>query len=204
MALLPADDPESEQLATPDEAMSAWRALSQEDKVRLGAFAEMEARFRQRYAPGLTGKDLLNEAAVRVLEGKRNWPLRKIAFIGFMFGTVKSIAGDLKRTNEGKLRAAALTEADLRTGDDANEGINPIENLSAGLDTPETFALAEDQLAAIQSEFEDDETAWYVLECAMEGYRPREIRERLNLSDHEFDAARKRIARRIAKFFLSH
>jgi len=93
--------------------------------------------------------------------------------------------------------------SDPPIGADSDDPINPIENISAGLDTPESFAIAQDRLKAIQDEFKDDEIAWLVLECLfVDGFSPDEARKHLGLTGLEFQAARKRISRRIPKFFL--
>lgn len=199
----PPEAPDPELVATPSEIRSAWLALTRDEKVRLDVFAAMHARWRQRYDPGLTGDDLLHEAFRRTLDGDRKWKRQQITFLEHMFGTIMSLAGDLKRTNEGRVRSAARTAAELVVGAESDDGINPVENLAGNLDTPEDLAIAHDRLRAIQAEFEGDETAWLVLECLfVEGLSPRETREKLGVSEAEFNAARKRIYNRVPKFFL--
>lgn len=199
----PPEGPEPELVATPEEAISAWHALSTDDKVKLEIFAAAHARWRQAYEPGIEGLELINEAARRIFDGTRKWKRRQISFLECMFGTIKSIAGDLKRTNEGQVRAVSRTEAELLVGVDSDDPINPIENISGDLDTPEELAIAQDRLRAIQCEFENDETAWLVLQCLfVDNLSPGETRAHLGLSEQDFNAARRRIYNRIPKFFL--
>jgi hypothetical protein len=107
-----------------------------------------------------------------------------------MLGTLKSIGSDLARTNEGRVRAASVTEEDLPEGADQS--------------TPEALAITRQQIEALQGEFVDADQAFYILECVADGFTPREIRKKLDLSAKEYDAARKLITRRLAKFFLSN
>lgn len=200
----PPDGPEAEHIATRDETISAWKALSTEDKIRLETYATQQARIRKKCAPGITGRDLLQDAWLATLEGRRKWHLRKVSFLTFMFGAVRSIASDLSRTNAGKLAAATVSEQELRLDEESSESSNPLEELSVTYDTPEAIAIATEQFAAFQNAFEDDEAAWYVLECVSEDLSGAEIQQRLGMSTKDFDAARHRITRRLRKFFLSN
>ena len=203
MAQHPPEGPEGEQLATRDETISAWKALSPEDKVKLDVYANQQARMRQRYAPGISGKDLVREAAKRVFEGSRKWRMQRVRFLPFMFGVIRSIGSDLARTNSGKLAAASSSD-DLLRGDEESRHPPRLDGHSVNLDTPEAIAIAKEQFAGFQSEFENDESAWYVLECMAEDLSGPEIQQRLGMSDKEFDAARKKIARRVHKYFFSN
>jgi hypothetical protein len=203
MAQHPPEGPEGEQVATRDETISAWKALSAEDKVKLDVYATQQARMRQKYAPGISGKELLREAWLRVVEGRRKWRMRKVQFLPFMFGVIRSIGSDLARTNSGKLAAASLPE-DAPGSEEEPDRQPRLDRHAASLDTPEAIAIAKEQFAGFHSEFEDDESAWFVLECIAEGLSGPEIQQRLGISDKEFEAARKKIARRVHKYFFSN
>ena len=205
MSQHPPDGPAAEQIATKDETISAWKAMTREDKIKLDIFAAQQARMRQKYAPGISGSELINEATLRVYEGDREWRLRKVSFLQFMFGIIRSIGGDLKRTNEGKLVAASRSEGHIDQSDGMPQSQLSLDHRHMGLDTPEQIAIAKEQLAAFQRDFEDDEDAWYVWECMMiEGLSGLETQRRLRITPKDFGAARKRIARRIHKFFLTN
>jgi len=203
MAQHPPDGPEGEQAATRDETISAWKALSAEDKVKLEVYATLQAKIRRKYAPGISGKDLLHEAWLRVFEGKRKWRMRQVGFLPFMFGVIGGIGSDLTRTNSGKLSAASLSESALRNEDDPEQE-SPLDRYASNSDTPEAIAIAKEQFAGFHSDFEDDESTWYVLECMAENLSGLEIQQRLKMSDKDFDAARKKIARRVHKYFFSN
>ena len=203
MAQHPPDGPEGEQIATRDETISAWKSLSAEDKIKLEVYATQQAKMRRKYAPGISVQDLLQEAWLRVFEGKRKWRMRHVEFLPFMFGVTRGIGSDLTQTKSGKLSAASLSEGALRNEDDP-EHESPLDRYASNSDTPEAIAIAKEQFAAFHSDFEDDEKAWYVLECVAEGLSGPEIQRKLGMSDKEFEAARRRIARRVPKYFLSN
>lgn len=201
----PPGNPESEQLATRDEKVSGWRALTKTQKVKLAVFADQQARMRQRYSPGLTGEDLISAALERAFMGKRQWRLHKISFLEFMFGIVRSIAGDLKRTAEGKLIAASSSDQELGpAGDEGGE--RKADEIAIDLDTPENILIAKQQLAAFMTEFEgkDDEEAWCILECMSEGMTGPEIKEKLGITQTQYESACKKIARRAHKYFVAN
>lgn len=186
-------DPEPQVLATRDEKISAWKALSGRDKKALAAFAARLAKLYQYADQGMTWEDLMQEAHATALKESRTWEIKNISFKVFMFRTLRSLAGDLDRTNAGRVRAAAVNDEEV------------LEMVSNNLD-PEAILLRREReeavqahLAALQLEFEEDEATFYVLESLREGLKPREIRERLKMSDKEFDAARQKISRRSRK-----
>ncbi len=187
------EDPDFEPAATPEEVHSAWMALSAPDRKKLAAYAATLARLYQFADPGMTWEDLMQAADVLVLYGQRTWKMREISFLEFMFGILRSVAGDLKRTKAGKVRAASSHEEpenlDLADTDD------PVAILIAREQEEHTRAI----ILALQVEFEHDEHPFYVLECLLEGLRPREVRARLNMTAKDFDAARKKIDRRCRK-----
>ena len=201
----PPGNPESEQLATQDEKVSGWRALTKTEKLKLAVFADQQARMRQKYAPGLTGKELVNEALKRAFVGKRQWRLHKITFLQFMFGIVSSIAVDLKRTAEGKLVAASTSDQQLGPEDEAT-GERQGGEIAIDLDTPENILIAKQQLAGFMSEFEgkNDEEAWCILEYISEGMTGPEIKEKLGLTQTQYESACKKIARGAHKYFVAN
>lgn len=187
------EDPDFEQAATSDEVHSAWKALSAPDRKKLAAYAATLARLHQFADPGMTWEDLMQAAHVRALYGPRTWKMREVSFLQFMFGILRSIAGDLKRTNAGKVRAASSHEEadnlDLVDTDD------PVAILIGSEQEDHARAI----ISALQVEFKDEEHPFYVLECLLEGLPPREVRARLNMTAKDFDAARKKIERRCRK-----
>lgn len=191
-------DPEPQVSATRDEKMSAWKALTERDKKALIAFAAQLAQMYQYADQGMTWEDLMQEAHARALKESRKWEMKTISFNVFMFGILRSIAGDLERTKAGRVRSRCVNDEEVLEAvpDDLNPEVILLRR--------EREAAMQAHLTALQVEFQDDESTFYVLECLMEGLKPREIRERLEMSDKEFDAARQKITRRSLKLRRSN
>lgn len=191
-------DPDFEQLATPAEILSGWKALTVADRKKLAAYAETLARMYQFADPGMTREDLLQTAYTLVLGDKRAWKLRQITFLAYMFGVLRSVASDLKRTNAGRVRAHSDPEGLDEERQEFEERVDrddPEATLIARQEQERTRALIE----SLQYEFKDDQDAFLVLECLLEGKKPREVRETLNMEQKDYDAVRNRIARRTIK-----
>jgi DNA-directed RNA polymerase specialized sigma24 family protein len=191
-------DPEPQAGATRDEKISAWKALTVADKKALAAFAERLAQAYQFADQGMTWEDLIQETASKAFRDNRNWELGRISFKQFLFGVLRSLAGDLTRTNAGRVRAESVHDEDgiAEVLDDRDPESILIER--------EREVDMQAHLAALQVEFEADDVPYYVLECVREGLKPQEIRERLKVSEKDFDAARKKIARRSLKLRRSN
>jgi DNA-directed RNA polymerase specialized sigma24 family protein len=179
-------------------------ALSQDDEKRLVAYAVLQLRLWRLYGENQTEEDLLQEAFLRVLAGKRNWFLAKEPFIKFMFGTIRSLVRDLRRTRRGPPAGKTISLedfSDVAEGQLEQEAGGRLENL----DTPEELLHAMQQFQALMKEFEDDSDGWCVLEyMRIDGLSAEEARAKLGLTPKEFDAIRKRIERRFTKIFFSH
>jgi DNA-directed RNA polymerase specialized sigma24 family protein len=187
------EEPDPEFLATRAERLSAWKALSEPDRKWLIAYAGRLARRYQFADPGMTWEDLMQATYAKVFDDSRTWNVKAVSFRKFMAGVLRSIAGDLARTNAGRVRAGSgIMEEGAWEPIEHNDPLTLLEGM-------ETDAWAQAHIAALQVEFQDDEGPFYVLECLREGLKPREIKERLNMGDKQFDAARNKIARRSLK-----
>jgi PHD/YefM family antitoxin component YafN of YafNO toxin-antitoxin module len=191
-------DLEPQVVATREEMLSAWKSLTVADKKALAIWAERLARAYQFADPGMTGEDLMQDAAVLIVKGTRTWEMKKVSFREFVFGVLRSLAGDLKRTNAGRVRAASLN------ADELLENVRDDRDPLAILEEQRHEKAVQAHLSALQVEFEDDETVFFVLESMREGRQPQEIRQQLNLDEKQFDAARKKIVRRSQKLWRAH
>ena len=76
-------DQPGEQYYSADEAIAAFRALSDTDLNKLGRIANFIAS-SDGYAPP---QELINESFIRIADGRRQWP-RSLAFLGLVGGVV--------------------------------------------------------------------------------------------------------------------
>lgn len=159
-------------------ARIALGSLPQADLVRLSRIA----RLRALGLAGTDAEDLLNEAIVRVLDGRRRWPL-DVPMVAFLAQVMRSIA-DEEREREGR---SAAGEWDDMAGlaDDQPEPPRAID-AKERLDTVfARFAGDGDVLALIDGHAEDETTA--------------ETRARTGMDAKRYDAARKRLKRTLEK-----
>lgn len=172
---------ESDETATPAEVAEALHAMSRADRVRLEQFA----RLRAAGLPGWDWEDLLHEAIDRVLSGTRKWP-RSISMIAFMYGTIRSISGDVWR--EGRIKA----DTSLATSD-------PDTDLPDHNPGPEREVIARSMLKSVFRAFEDDHDALAVLQGLAGGGSPEEIQNTHSMNARRYASAQKRIRRRVSK-----
>ncbi|MBL8517570.1 MAG: hypothetical protein SF172_04420 [Burkholderiales bacterium] len=145
------------------------------------------ARFQVFCYPQLSGEDLLSEAWVRILSGKRNWP-RGVAFMAFVYGVLRSIADDWRDEEDARLESPT---ADLPA--DFSGDTPDIANLAvAGNTDPERALQVARFLNTVQDEFVQTDDDLSFLLGTMEGRTALETQTQYQLTPQAFDAARKR------------
>jgi RNA polymerase sigma factor (sigma-70 family) len=200
----PPDQSQGDLIASPEEAISAWKAMSDDEKIAIRVFAVQQHR-QYRFRDNVnTAEDLVSEAMLGILEGRRHWPRAKVGFASYLMAVINSIAKDWIRTTKGQWDAKLLHDSDLRASDERDEKGSLLDNAVENIDGPEELLIAQQTALTIQKEFENDEQAWLVLECAGEGKSGPQIQEYLGLSAKEFDAIRKRITAHHRKILMSN
>ena len=119
-----------EQAATPDEIREAVDSLSKADWYRLRKFAEYYIFLLSDKAGDRGGSDLLNEAFKRLLEGSRKWDKTKVDFMGFLFGTMESIADSWQRKKVTPTEVPVLASS-LVTDNEEGEPSDPAEQFQS-------------------------------------------------------------------------
>jgi DNA-directed RNA polymerase specialized sigma24 family protein len=122
-------------------------------------------------------EDLVHEAYVRVLDGKREWP-RNVTVVPFLCGVMRSIAWDWRSESY-----------------DENTDVEAIgyedHSAAARIDTKKIVEI-----------FNDDPIAQKIIIAMMEGARGEELREVSGLSQTEYESKRTKIRRRLEKLAL--
>lgn len=171
--------PTLEHEPSPAERALALKLVSDLDLLKLKAIARMHAR---RLPPDVGWPDLLQETFARVLSGRRQIPAG-VNRVAFLAGVMRSIRSEL-------WRRAYL------------EGVTFAEHLAKlpqeALD-PERVLAALQELAEIQDLFADDAKVLNIIEGLGEGLSAEQIRARFNLSQIDYDAARKRMRRALLR-----
>lgn len=177
--------------ATPSDIESAIRSLSKADLNRLSVYARwliahsFTSSRREFQAPD----ELINEAVLRTLLGKRKWVTTQ-PLTEHLMGVMKSCV--FHAANSARARTELLNKKDT-----AEEGTQ--EYLSEGPEDAVLAAEADTACAAMLTEisghFSSDNDATVVLEGWRAGFSGSDIMELNNLTRNNFESAAKRIRR---------
>jgi RNA polymerase sigma-70 factor (ECF subfamily) len=148
--------------------------------------------------------DLLNEAIIRSLDGRRSCP-RKMKLVAFLFGVMRSVADEWLKDRKSECgevdetRWGRSAEVDVEALPDQREG------QEAEIIASERRAFAASVLKEVMEMFETDEEAWFIVEADLEGrMTPEEICSALGIDRRRYDTARKRIRRGYDKIRNRH
>lgn len=119
-------------------------------------------------------EDLMQEALVRVLDGRREWP-RGVALVTFLAGVMRSIAWDWRHERHDD----SAEVADIGYEDQA---------AAARIDIRKLIAL-----------FDDDQIAQRMIIALMDGVKGEKLRELSGLAKTEYESKRTKIRRRLEK-----
>jgi DNA-directed RNA polymerase specialized sigma24 family protein len=122
-------------------------------------------------------EDLIQEAYMRVLDGKRGWP-KNVAAVPFLCGVMRSIAWDWRAEDHDGNADVELIGYEDRT------------------------AAARIDMQKIVEFFNDDPIAQTIIIGMMEGARGEELRKVSGLAQTEYESKRTKIRRRIEKLAL--
>ena len=168
----------------------ALRALSPADWER----ALRLARFRVGGLADWTGESLLSEALAKLLAGERVWR-RGVSALQTLKNVLHSLASNDRKKQTGAPIDRFAT-VDVGVGDAEDEdhvpGVVAIDDRS-----PERIVAGRSQLAAIENLVADDEDAQMVLMAWSEGIRGKAAAEDLGFDMKRYDAARKRLERKL-------
>jgi hypothetical protein len=154
--------------------------LSDEDIVKLRKFANYKLLGgRVSYAED---KDLLHEAIVRTLDGRRQWNQQKVDLVTHLKGCMSSIADEWWK---GRKSEWSL--------------IDPSFSIDA---EQEHEIRARQALALLRKRLRGDVDAMRVFECRLKGSSAAETRQELNISAAVYEAARKKLSRRVEELRL--
>jgi hypothetical protein len=192
----PADEPP----ATTDEIVAAIQALKPGELVRIRKFAYRRYWTLGRRGAGLCPEDLIQDAMMAILDGRRKWRKSRVDFVMLLIGVIKSLSSHIV---DGKARDAFDEVVDYQAPEEDTDALDrmpspaalsPEEQLEAEQLEQEATALDR----KIQDHFTDDDHALIIYQGLCESMKPAEIRE-CGLSEKEYDAAQKRLKRGVRK-----
>jgi DNA-directed RNA polymerase specialized sigma24 family protein len=178
---------------SPDEVSAAIDAMS----VTLYRVLAKQSAFMSLSVPGMDGKDLLHEALLRLRVGRRHWR-RDVEFGATVYKIMVSIAMDTrKQAKESPIdQYAVVTEGN---GDEeGDEESRQRTEVAIAVGTPEAIAGTREILtivADLAADNADEESV--ALSWAL-GLSGKEAADQAGISMKDYDAARKRLQRKLA------
>lgn len=167
-------------LLSEEEIEDRLSSLSQEEWLRLAGYGRSLTH-------GPDGDDLVQAACARILEGGRAWP-ENMKIVPFIYQVMRSVLDQwVSTSNPRPISVDGLSEGQLRT----------VEKASATVITAERELLAKRELKEIEGLFSDDEKATWVLTGIEDDLSSKEVQELSGMTFNEFEAARKRVGRRL-------
>ena len=164
------------------------------DVHRLRRWAERRAH----NLPGCTGEDLLQEAMCKFLAGERVWKRSVPAFIAVAL-VIRSISSNIRKSASVKAINPNV-QVDAEQSGDVEDGNMPMSVDATDYRTPADGAEAKSSLLAISKSLEGDEDVELVAMAWMDGLRGKEAAEAAGLDEKKYDAARKRLMRKLDEF----
>jgi hypothetical protein len=166
-------------IASIEEVQAAYSAISDVDRCRIGRAAEVFCRKLSGLGQGISPDDLISDAIMRTLDGRRRWKRHKVGFVKHLCEAMRSIASHV--TSEERVADGIEKEA-------AAMNLAP---------DAERIASAKEQLANIRKVFEHDEEVLFVMDCLADGLPGPEIQEYLDFSKEKYEAVMLRLRRGI-------
>ena len=182
--------PEPDQpVATEDEVRAAIEALPASAVIRLERYARARIRLIGAKSGGRDYADLLQEAVLAVLDGRRSWRPAVVGLEKLLSGIIRSISSHWA---EGHDPDEAVPESQLAATD--NEPSATSTAASTAPDVERSMRAKED-LAELLRTFKDDDHVVLLIEGFREGLSGPEIQAELGLTEKEYGAARKKLLR---------
>ena len=192
----PADEPP----ATTDEIAAAIQALTAGELVRIRKFAYRRYWTLGRRGAGLSPEDLIQDAMMAILDGRRKWPKNRVDFVKLLIGVIQSLSSHIVA---GKPRDAFDDVVDYQATEEDSDALDRMPS-PAALSPQEQLEAEEREREAmvldgkIRDHFKDDDHALTIYQGLCESMKPAEICE-CGLSEKEYDAAQKRLKRGVRK-----
>lgn len=186
--------------ATTDEIAAAIGALTPGELVRIRKFAYRRHWTLGRRGAGLSPEDLIQDAMMAILDGRRKWPKSRVDFVKLLIGVIQSLSSHIVA---GKARDAFDDVVEYQAPDQDTDALDRMPS-PATLSPQEQLEAEELEREAtvldrrIRDHFKDDDHALTIYQGLCESMKPAEIRE-CGLSEKEYDAAQKRLKRGVRK-----
>jgi hypothetical protein len=188
------DDATDDRLPS-SEVRRAFSEMSNADWAR----AESIAAFIARGLPGMTWEDLLQEVMTQLMSGQRRYPRGKHPLV-VLKTAMRSVANNARTAARSTRVDDRYTVEPIDDLDVGGQDANRLAPAARELRTPEVEALAAERYEAIMAAISGDDAVELVTLAWMDGLRGAAAVEATGLEAKVYDAARKRLVRRLAAF----
>lgn len=192
----------SEKVATVEEVTEAIGKLRPEDWAQLAAFSKNRAFYMKLYGGAIDDSELMRLAIVDLLESRRKWNPKKVAFTGVVMGAMRSIASNYvaKSTRNGY----SVSDSQVGNDDEADgDRRTPLASVAdARLNAELQMVATERELetdtfvTGIYEFFESDAEAQLVMDGWREGKNGPAIMLDLGIDQTAYETIAKRIRRK--------
>lgn len=191
--------------ATTADIRHAVEALTHEDTERIRQSAQNRICWIGPYAAnGRTAQDLVDEAYLRILEGRRKWDEGRVTFTLYIIGVIRSIASEWagyhQRKKDKNLPEFARLESQLSRVDDDGREISAFDQVAdtrpsveQALIRAEREAEAKVLVKEIEAKFANDDKASVVILGIEDGMDGPAIRAAFEMSEQDYKAAVRRL-----------
>ncbi len=202
------------QVATADEVWRAVETLTEVDLLRLHEEARCRViRIGPCAANGRTDDDLLQDAVIRLLDGKRSWYPENVPFVPYLMGVIKSVASAWaghRERNSGTPEYAAL-ETELMREDEEGNKVSPFDAVPASTPNIEAQTIEAEMEAEyktladeIEASCTGDEDASMVILGWQSDMNGPDIQAEFGWSETTYRTTVRRIQRRAQKIARRH
>lgn len=179
--------------ATAQEALDAFENLSNKDLLALRALAARYIRGTRYSEPA----DLIHEVLHRLLIGVRNWP-KNVVFAAYVAQTMRSISNSERNCFENTKvlhfdAYGSLDSVDQELMSAHISYMNPEDAFQSA--QASSFGVA--KVSALKAAFANDPIAKTLINAWANNIQTKSILAQGRISQKDYDAARKRIARHI-------
>jgi len=143
--------------------------------------------------PAMDEKDLLQKAMVLLLTGQRKWR-RDLSTLTVLRGVMRSVAWRTRQRPDYVL----VDDVGAAFDEESESESSPLAEGVCRESDPGRAIEGQSELAAVQKVVEGDEDLELLVEALAEGLIGMEIATTLNWDAKRYDAARKRLSRRLA------
>ncbi|WP_434668047.1 sigma factor [Paraburkholderia sp. A3BS-1L] len=154
------------------------------------------------------GGDLLQDAFLAVMEGRRLWQPANVSFVPFLIGVMRSLAHSHHKHLMGSHSPDITFEHQLpATGD----GTSAIDSFAAASQASPEDTVSEQQehafveagIAILRAQLKEQPVSLAILDGLLDGKEKKEIRESLGIADKVFWSADRRLTRTIENYLRS-